>query len=543
MNGVNMDSTKLLTEKLSLSRELATLKPEIEHLRTQAAYQQTILSEKLALQRQVSTLEVELETEKRGSKRTIEKTKYKEREAELQQQVDDLQKELARQKREREIARKEAEKEIEMQRRAAEENSSKERESGMQQRLDELRTELSREMREAEKARKDIEKDLEAELRSWKRAAEKKSNGKGGDLVLQQQLEELQNALAQEKRENGRAWKEAERNLSASETRHTVLESKLDQMRTKLVLTKQELKECQTELSKAHAAAVEMSSMQEPNILAKNPRKRAVMEVTDIAIGIPNRVGIRGKKPAIKRGRVDPAILGEKSMFSITPYLNRTISIAPEDTAQNERDETVVDEGVHDRSHTADDQPGDENKEESLANGMSPSAPPKPKARNKHVGRKVTMEKEVLGESSQTLNIEKPVAKKRRAISTLERVMEEAGDENVVCDEAPSSATADIVRSDVSRIAKAGPKKVEEAEPKKKKRKLLGGAKTLFDEEDGEATKRPTKVNLGPPRLLSKGGFAGRGSTMKNSIAAVGQIGGFSPLKKDRRGAGASFLS
>jgi hypothetical protein len=87
-------------------------------------------------------------------------------------------------------------------------------------------------------------------------------------------------------------------------------------------------------------------------------------------------------------------------------------------------------------------------------------------------------------------------------------------------------------------------KTVEETEPKKKKRKLLGGGKTLFDEEDAEATKRPAKVTLGPPRLLGKGGLAGPKGGVRGGLSGTGSgFGTFSPLKKDRRGAGASFLA
>ena len=65
MNGLSKDSNKLLAEKLELSRVLASIKPELDHLRSQAAFQQKILSEKLSLQRQLSTVELELEAAKR----------------------------------------------------------------------------------------------------------------------------------------------------------------------------------------------------------------------------------------------------------------------------------------------------------------------------------------------------------------------------------------------------------------------------------------------------------------------------------------------
>src|SRR5258706_9718025 len=104
MNGISVDSTKQLTEKLSLGRELATLKPELEHLRAQATYQQTILSEKLALQRQISALEVDLEIAKNASRRAAMKESGNSKDDQMHILVDDLRKELLKERREKERA-------------------------------------------------------------------------------------------------------------------------------------------------------------------------------------------------------------------------------------------------------------------------------------------------------------------------------------------------------------------------------------------------------------------------------------------------------
>jgi type IV secretory pathway VirJ component len=80
---------------------------------------------------------------------------------------------------------------------------------------------------------------------------------------------------------------------------------------------------------------------------------------------------------------------------------------------------------------------------------------------------------------------------------------------------------------------------IEEAEPKKKKRKIFGPIKTIFDEDYYEADKRPTKIALAPA-LAKPGGnmaflHAGKMGVSKGEIE-------FSPLKKDKRGAKAGFL-
>jgi hypothetical protein len=494
MNGITTDTTKILTEKLSLARELATLKPELEHLRSQASYQQTVLAEKLALQRQVSTLEVELETEKRASKRAAQKSRNSDAEIELQSQLDQLQKDLAREKREREKARKEMELEHQCQ-------------------VEELQRELAQEKRAREKNRKENETDL------------------------QDRLEELQKDLAREKRDGEKARKEAEKDLKSSETRISVLESKLDQFRTKLRATKDQLKECEIELSQARAAA---SSR---DIAVKNPRKRRALEMsTDVEIGTPDGVAMRGKRPVTKRGRMDQTMMGEKSTFSITPFLNRTISMAPESPDKDTEPEVLENDQEILGGKTATE----------VARGeapigrvdVSPTAAPKPRGKKKAAENAPAAENKVLREAKTSNKNKKAPVKKSRALSTLEKVTEEEGDEN----EVPEVISATTKESAAPMIFKAGQVRLknmdaEETGPKKKKRKLLGGGKTLFDEEDGEATRRPTKVSLGPPRLLGKGGLAGPKGGLKGGLGAVSGFGGFSPLKKDRRGVGASFLA
>jgi len=499
MNGISTDTTKVLTEKLSLARELATLKPELEHLRSQTSYQQTVLAEKLALQRQVSTLEVELETEKRASKRATQKSRNNDAEMELQNQLDQLQKDLAREKREREKARKEAEMEHQYQ-------------------IEELQKQLLQEKRAREKNRKETETDI------------------------QDRLEELQKDLAREKRDGDKARKEAEKEVKSSETRMSVLESKLDQFRTKLRATKDQLKDCQTELSQARAATAKAElGTSNGDVAVKNPRKRGALEMsTDVEIGTPDRVAMRGKRPVTKRGRTDQTMVGEKSMFSITPFLNRTVSVAPEtpDTetepeALGNRQQQVAAEATTEATR---EQPA------SSQVDPSPTIAFKARGKKKAAGSAPAPDNKVLGEAKASNKNKKAPMKKSRLLSTLESVNEEEGDENEVPNTVPAAA------KEAPIVFKAGQVQLKNTDgedngPKKKKRKLLGGGKTLFDEEDGEATKRPAKVSLGPPRLLGKGGLGGSKGGLKGGINTVSGFGGFSPLKKDRRGVGASFLA
>jgi hypothetical protein len=432
MNGLSTDSTKLLTEKLSLARELATLKPELDHLRSQGSYQQTVLAEKLALQRQVSTLEVELETEKRASKRATHKEKGSDNETELQKEIV------------------------------------------------ELRKELSRERREKEKAQK---------------AGDKGSN----------------------------EW----------ESRKAILESKVEQLRTKLREGKEQVKELQSDLAQAQAAITKASSAitngEDP---VKPSRKRTAIQMsTDSTIGTPDGVAVRGKRPMAKTGRADQTLLGEKSTFSITPFLNRTLNVAPETPKHGPEPEANEEHDIEAHGSTpsmAELLPVAE-KQATHDNSDASKLAIEPKQMKK------AKEKNVLTDVKKGSTNTKAPQKKLRMIATLEKVTEET-DENAE----PTSIAATLTGIKPSLHIQA--MAADGAEPKKKKRKLLGAAKTLFDEDDGEATKRPAKVILGPARSLAKGQTIGIKTGMQSGMGGSGgAFGAFSPLKRDKRGAQASF--
>ena len=423
MKDLSVDSTKLLTKKLSLARELATVKPELDHLRKQAPYQQTILADKLALQRQVATLEVELETEKRALKRASNK-----------------------------------------------------------------------EM--------DVERDEE----------------------LHKELEGLRRQLAKEKREKEKTHNAMEKGSSEWETRNTMLETKVDQLKTKLRDTKDQLKQSRAELAQALVAATKAPA-QTP---IKNGRKRNAQQITtDAAIGTPDGVAVRGRRPGVSRGKPEPTLLGEKSMFSITPYLNRTINAAPEtlqggtkESEMENKDSQLEDQDVMriSISPVASDS----------SVGLSSATKDVPLSKSKDK-QKVT-DKNVLKDAKANDVNTNAGSKKLHQRSTLEKVTEEEVDENV------NPVALEMVRTDIQKPAlKIQNSTFEETELRKKKRKLLGAAKTLFDDEDGEATRRPAKLTLGPARSLGKSIVGGK--------PVVGAFGAFSPLKKDKRGVQASFLS
>ncbi|PBP25050.1 FtsJ-like methyltransferase, partial [Diplocarpon rosae] len=551
MNGVTSDSAKILTEKLSLARELASLKPELEHLRSQSLSQQTILAEKLSLQRQVSTLEVELETEKRACRRAAQKSQTSDREIELQNQldtlnkdivqerrekekarrdlevdfrnqldeaqkaltrekkgkekackevetelqhhIDELQKALAREQRSKDVAREEIETELQrqvevLQKMLEREKRSKDKarvvvDNEMQSQIDELEKELAREKQANESARKNIELDLQGQVAELQRelALEKDNNEKtrkaadeklqsqieslkkqleeerrridqGAGADMQSQLEELRTALDEEKRGRERARQEVEKELAAVQTRGAVLESKLDQFRSKLRTTKELLKECQSDLTHARATITKAVPHCKGDVPAKKGRKREALEMsTDVNIGTPDGLAVRGKRAPAKRGRADQTIVGEKSLFSITPFLNRTVTMDP-DTPGQDAEIAEEDEQELEKSYLPNEKLLERSSKTTGNDGApTPSVAPKPKGQKNAPSKLPTTGNKILGESKANTKPRKPAAKKAsKKVSTLEKVAEEEDEENN-----NSEAALPVPTNEVEKPAKA----------------------------------------------------------------------------------------
>ena len=427
-----MDSTKLLTEKLSLSRELATLRPEIEHLRSQAASYQTLLSEKLSLQRQLSAAQVELETEKRATQRALT------------------------------------------------------REEGKQEH----------------------------------------------DAKLEAQIDSLQAELAKERRERQKAERESQKVITEFDGKKTILESRLDAFRNKLRMTKDQLKETQEELQAARATARAqpgaMANMESTRDMVRNPRKRSIVQLdTDAAIGTP------GLMPAAKKKKRVSTVPGDKSTFSITPFLNRTASIAPKSPVHEHP--SIENDGV--------DQDKDVHEESADLPTESPSVKPTKKLTTKEP-KKVIPPKNPTALSdanSGKANTRRVTERKSKIAPALEKVQEEGNDENLPpSNTQPVSLEKPISKPLKGKVAEFDDRASEQPTFIKKKRNLLGGGlgKTLFDDDEAEAPKGADRGLLGSARGF---GALGRSiGTVKlgaraGAGASTSAFGAFSPLKKDRK--------
>lgn len=575
------DSTKTLTEKLALSRELAVLKPEIEHLRSQVSHQKDVLSEKLALQRQLSSLETELANEKRAAEKATQRQESEDNQVseELQRRVADLEKQLAAEKKASQKAKK------------AQEKGQTDTAEELRQQVADLEKKLAAEQKASETARKTHQKvqsdaeadlrqqvaDLEKKLANEKRAAQKAkrsqdSDDKESQSELQQKVQELEEKLVSEAREAERARKASEKEAATANDQVEMLTQRVEEFKNKLKETRAELKEVRAELSQAQSVPVRTTTTttvplkdnetKRPLSKAKAAKKRGANEITvdEMMMDTPGHVEGRNKRPLKKRG-VDFTTVGEKSTFSITPFLEKSNTINLAETIEEEDEEPSIligkgDPGapiVEPEPETTEDIPivTEQKPAKSVAKALKAT---KPKAmdttQKKARGRPKA---QALKESSPNTNAPSGTNTRtspQNKSSSLEQVVEEP-EESARSENIPAATTKAKSTSNptADSAVDTGNSSLENPEPKKKKRKLLGTSNkgTLFDKDEDAGEAEP----MAPPKTAAAAGGGKRkpvglkASKGPVSSLAKNAFGGkaFSPLKRDRRGVNASFLA
>ncbi|KAI0521971.1 hypothetical protein F5B22DRAFT_594886 [Xylaria bambusicola] len=555
MNNINENSANLLSEKLALARELANLKPEIEHLRSQVNQQQATLTEKLSLERQVDTLEVELANEKKATRRAMQNRESNDRvEDELRKKLRETEKQLTAEKAERERLEDQLEQKtkthaITLQ----DQNNTREVEADLRKKLQEAQRQLKEQMEEKEK--------LEEEIQKAQRASnsQKVTAQSSADAELHAQIEEFERQITKLEGENKMRQQEHETAVAELEALNEQLEKKLEKARIKLRGTQEELKQSQNNLLKAQQQQNRLSRLDETKPAAKTQafRKRKAQETsagdfTNIEIQTPSAEDAPKARRAMKKIVFEPTVVGEKSNFSITPFLNRSKNTSMSEEASN------IDEGVLEDSILG-PQSGSEPTESSLSETnessitkpvetteaepatTAPVETEKPQVVPKVRGRPKKVLVDAPSAKKNALTTKKAPKKILKTKSSLEKITEtdDASPEEKSEDsgDAEPREKTTTVKFNLAPSHDEGNDSSQNGEiPKKKKRKVLGSTKTLFDEDEGEApaARKPAKMQLGAKRAKAPLGV------QKNAFAGTTS---FSPLKRDRRGVGASFLA
>ncbi|KAI1007834.1 hypothetical protein K3495_g404 [Podosphaera aphanis] len=475
LDGITADTSNLVAEKLALSRELANIKPEVHHLQAQVSQHQNILAEKLELERQIGVLKIELESE-RESTRQVFKSVVRTL-TDYQSQLETLRRELGKEKREKVAFQ------IEM-------------ESNHQLEVENLKKELAHERQQREKLTKESE------------------------IEAQNQLDELRHGFLREKESMEKSLEEVSRNLKLSETRRSVLEKKVDELWENLVASKDQLKFCELELGQARECVVTSNSAPAREVtLAKNARVHDNQDKSNnVTVSPPVGGATRGTRTYKKRGEFEQASVGEKSLFSITPFLNRTANIETDllsidaDFSEGLEAKNTVSDAEHDPPPVV----------SSKTRGRKRATKKNPKATQPNISEKP-------GEIQTEL---------RRAISPPENLIKLIAaeiDKDDYSEDLLNSNQADsTLNSD--RITSVGAQSeiLETAKEKhpKKKRKLVRAPKVASVGDDEIAPELSTKPGLRSTRLLGEGLFSNLPESSGESAPS------FSPLKRDRRSAG-----
>ncbi|KAI8672380.1 hypothetical protein LRP88_03111 [Fusarium phalaenopsidis] len=422
--------------------------------------------------------------------------------------------------------------------------------------LDQLQPELNHLKQQLETHRaviaqkQDLERQvssLEVELENEKRSKSRLQSKSRDDDQWKDQLEEAKRELEKTKKEHSRELREVRGEVERLESLLEETRSKRKHAQTDLKNTRAELEACRAELEAARKAAQSNKPAKKTVTMKEPGRKRRAqdMSLEDISIGTPGPDEATLNRPFNKRG-AEHALVGEKSTFSITPFLNRTKNFSDElSDIQSptgnapQASEPIVDpeEDVDEAVEPAQVEPA----EDVMALGSHAGVASDAEDASAAKGRKPRGRPRKALDDAPTTKKNMPVTargknKAAKPASKLEMVMEEAeaGEQENKIVQMPKKAPE--LKSKVAEsLFKPSNAAGFDADGRKKKRKILGGSnKTLFDEEDGETTvPRPAKIQLAPGRRL-KAPLGGASSAFGGAT--------FSPLKRDRRGVGASFL-
>lgn len=553
LQSVSSESTKLLTKNLSLTRDLATLTTEIDHLRAQAASHQTLLSEKLALQRQLSTVQVELETEKRYTQRAQAKeSRLQEEDARMEGQIETLRVELAKERRQREKLEREMQKsKTDWQKReTALESRLEAKEATLQEvdskleKLDGVQAELAKERRLREKAEVELQEtttDWEkrhAALESRLKAKETKLHD--DDAKLESRLENIQAELFKERRLREKSERDTQKATTDWENKRTALESRLDAFRNKLRVTKDQLKATETQLENAKKTTRTSDrtiSVGLGEINGKNAMKRSSFQMDESMIGTP------GDLPARKKNK-SSVLPGDKSTFSITPFLNRSTILNPDDQPKDDGESENEDE------ISACHEPSSDH-----AGAMGPPAvrlvkraEPHPKNENAGAVKTKAVKPKQTGAKGNKAAL--PPKRKPKAVSSLEKVTERDEEENE--NNSESSEKIAAIEPSVEDSSLDGNHQDGRKGKKITRRKLFGGDggganKALFDVDDNDDEGDVNSIKA----KGSKGGIKGMKvlGAVKSSLniakpitrqriglaPSTASFGVISPLKREKR--------
>jgi hypothetical protein len=348
-----------------------------------------------------------------------------------------------------------------------------------------------------------VELQLENERNSHERTRVKVSEQATQITSLSAKIEELQNELVRGQRENKQRERDDQQQNVGWEKERSVLEGKIETLRKQLRSTKDKLQEAQHDLqqrrSNARSNEVDDGEAGSRRVPLQRPGPSAESHGVGMIIATPGAVRVQEKS---KR---QSALPGDKSAFSITPFLNRT-GPAPRDTPiSSDMDEDEVKHAIK-QNRAAQRKPSvvdESNNRDSSPAEQLPAKAKSTTAKSRARTAKPATSK-VARESNQPAS--RPISK------------------------VPLEATEEPLNDPPP----------EQGQTKTKRRKL--GAqreRSLFEDEDEEdilGLRKPRKLALGGGRqsVLAAPLSTSSGGDILARGGGFGAAKAFSPLKRDR---------
>ena len=345
--------------------------------------------------------------------------------------------------------------------------------------------------------------ELEMEKRAMMRLLSKTQERQLHDEQLKGQLEELQSDLTKARLERQRALRETQDVTCSLETQQANHEVRQNMLKTKLRSAQDQLKALQ-KMQRVN------DPMKEPSGGADAPgrknRKRAA-QAEDFEAGI----GTPGDLPVATKSGIRPSTVGDKSSFSITPYLSRTSKSAADLTPGS----PVENLGPMPAKLTPRNgqQPADAT--DYLENTAEPTF------------ESINNAEAVSEKSSMAVHTARSAGHTAAGSSRIAALGEDRSGDGAAI---PTDGVRSILQHPESRF-QPGP-------PARKKKKMLGSQRveTLFDTEDLEGFRRQGSDVLhgSHPRQLGHVGLETKSMRPGRILQAV-STDAFSPLKRDRK--------
>ncbi|KIW14587.1 hypothetical protein PV08_07371 [Exophiala spinifera] len=368
-----------------------------------------------------------------------------------------------------------------------------------------------------------VQVELETEKRAVQRITAREHSAARQDSTLQGEIEDLKKELSKAHRDLQKTERDSRKKVVEWEGEKEILEGKLDAFRNKLRSTKEQLSEAQDEIERLQAEKMAQSAEMtqarvtgKATVLGKRPIPRFDPDMT---IGTPGHGA-----PAAKKQRVS-VNFADKSNFSITPFLNRTLSIlpeTPEDQQQQEKEEARESAKPETNNAAA----------KSRAAPKTKAVKPKEKpGSSRKQSAASTGKTKTLGALKESTNARANTTMKRPQLAKL--IEEDSDVENDAVE--PGIVSEDSADKDVVESIEGTQSTNDDAPELLKKSKAPKKRANIFDEEEESA---PTQK----VRDLGRGGsgntsILGRVNLKANPVGKPKSLAEFSPLKRDRRAA------